>query len=308
MTGADDSARPQLVVVGSINSDLIIRVGALPGPGETVIGGTFDEAGGGKGANQAVAAARVGASVALLGAVGRDDFGTRLIADLGGEGVNTEGVVALADAPTGVAVVVVDQDGENQIAVASGANQRLRGADVEHGFQRLDLSRSRCALLNLEVEDEVVLTGAELAVARGMTVLVNPAPARPLPSALVALNPILSPNQGEAEVLTGHGDPAAAAGTLGQSTGAPALVTAGARGAFLADGDRVARVEAPRVSARDTTGAGDTFNGVLGAGLARDWPLDRAVRWATVAAALSVTETGARTGMPTASRVEACLG
>lgn len=307
MSEAEGGAQPQLVVVGSLNSDLIVRIGSLPRPGQTVIGGAFEMAGGGKGANQAVAARRVGTSVALVGAVGRDDFGSRLIDDLVDEGVDTTGVLALADAATGVAAIVVDQQGENQIAVASGANGRLSGADVERAFERLDLFRARCALISLEVEDEAVLTGAELAAGHGMAVVVNPAPARPLPSALLALGPILTPNQGEAATLTGHDDSAAAAAALADATGAPALVTAGARGAFLTDGDSVTKIEAPRVSAHDTTGAGDTFNGVLAAGLAREWQLDRAARWATVAAALSVTQSGARRGMPTASQVEAAL-
>jgi ribokinase len=293
------------VVVGSLNSDLIVQVGSLPRPGQTVIGGAFERAGGGKGANQAVAAARVGAAVALVGAVGKDDFGAGLISDLDEEGVNTAGVVTLADAPTGVALIVVDERGENQIAVASGANRRLSGADVARAFTRLDLARAKCALLGLEVEDEAILTGAELAAGRGLTLVVNPAPARPLPPALLALHPILTPNQGEAMALTGHEDAADAASALAQSTGAPAVVTAGARGAFLAEGDGVAEIGAPRVTARDTTGAGDTFSGALAAGLARDWELDRAARWATVAAALSVTETGARKGMPSAEQVEA---
>jgi ribokinase len=299
------TAPPQLVVVGSLNADLIVSAASLPGPGQTVIGGTFEMAGGGKGANQAVAATRLGAPVALVGAVGRDDFGTGLIDELEEEGVNTDGVAALHDASTGVALIVVDESGENQIAVASGANGRLAGVEVARALERLDLSRARCALLSLEVSDEAVQTGAELAAARGLTVVVNPAPARPLPAALLALNPILTPNQGEAAALTGHEDPAAAAAALAQSAGAPAVVTAGARGAFLAGGDGVAEIEAPRVTARDTTGAGDTFNGALAAGLARDWELDRAARWATIAAALSVTETGARKGMPSARQVEA---
>jgi ribokinase len=298
-------AGPQLLVIGSLNCDLVVRVGSLPGPGETVIGGTFEVTGGGKGANQAVAAARVGAAVALVGAVGADDFGTRLIDDLVGEGISTAGVVVLPDAATGVAAIVVDERGENQIAVASGANRRLGAADVERAFETLDLSRARCALIGLEVEDGAVVTAAGLAAGRGMSVVVNPAPARRLPLALLALRPILTPNQGEAAELTGHDDPAAAAAALAESTAAPALVTAASRGAFLAAEGRVTPLEAPRVSARDTTGAGDTFSGVLAAGVARDWPLERAARWATVAAALSVTHSGARGGMPRASQVEA---
>ena len=233
------SAAPQLVVIGSLNTDLVVRVGSLPAPGETVTGGSFEMAGGGKSANQAVAAARAGTSVAIIGAVGADDFGERLIADLVTEGVETAGVTTMPRARTGVAGIVVDEQGENQIAVASGANHELRASDVERAFEGLDLSRARCALLGFEAEDEVVLAGAALAAERGMALVVNPAPARRLPAALVELRPMLTPNQGEAAELTGHEDPAVAARALADLTEAPALVTAGARGVFVAaDGPR----------------------------------------------------------------------
>jgi ribokinase len=299
------SGAPQLLVVGSLNTDLLVRVGSLPRPGETITGGSFEMAGGGKGANQAVAAARAGASVALVGAVGADEFGARLIKELAGEGVSIAGVARLQGVATGVAAIVVDEEGENQIAVASGANHVLRASDVERGFRELDLTDAGCALLSLEVEDEVLVEAAERAAARGMAVVVNPAPARRLPPDLVARGPILTPNAGEAAELTGCHEPGAAAAALVRSGAAAALVTAGARGVFVAAGGRVRRVEAPAVSVHDTTGAGDTFSGVLAAGLAQGWELDRAARWATAAAALSVTKPGARAGMPTASEIEA---
>ncbi|MET0510501.1 MAG: PfkB family carbohydrate kinase [Thermoleophilaceae bacterium] len=299
------SGAAQLVVIGSLNTDLVVSVGSLPAPGETVTGGSFEMAGGGKGANQAVAAARAGTSVAIIGAVGADDFGARLIAELLTEGVDTAGVTAVPRARTGVAGIVVDEQGENQIAVASGANHELRPSDVEQAFEGLDLSRARCALFSFEVEDKVVLAGAALAAERGMALVVNPAPARRLPAALVELRPMLAPNQGEAAELTGHEDPAAAAGALAKRTEAPALVTAGARGVFVAADECVTQIEPPTVSVRDTTGAGDTFNGVLAGGVARGWSLDRAARWATLAAAHSVTKSGARGGMPGASEIEA---
>ena len=300
------SGAPQLLVIGSLNTDLLVRVRELPGPGETVTGGVFELSGGGKGANQAVAAARAGASVAMVGAVGTDEFGARLLEELAAEGVSVAGVARLPGVATGLAAIVVDEDGENQIAVASGANHALRADDVERAFGELDLSQARCALLSLEVDDEVVVDGAGRAAARGMAVVVNPAPARPLPAELMARRPILTPNQGEAAELTGRDDPADAALALVESGAAAALVTAGAMGVFVAsEGARVVRVAAPAVSVRDTTGAGDTFSGVFAAGLARGWELDRAARWATTAAALSVTRSGARAGMPAASAIEA---
>jgi ribokinase len=299
------SAAPQLVVIGSLNTDLVVRVGALPGPGETVTGGVFEMGGGGKGANQAVAAARAGAPVAMVGAVGADEFGRRLLEELAGEGVSVAAVARLRDVPTGLAAIVVDELGENQIAVASGANHMLRADHVRRAFEELDLERARCALLSLEVGDAAVVEGAERAAAHGMAVVVNPAPARPLPSELIARRPVLTPNEAEAAALTGRDDAAGAAAALVDAGARAALVTAGSRGAFVADGARVQRIEPPAVAVRDTTGAGDTFSGVLAAGLARGWELERAARWATAAAALSVTRSGARGGMPAASEIEA---
>jgi ribokinase len=299
------SDAPQLLVIGSLNTDLLVRIGSLPRPGETVTGGTFEMTGGGKGANQAVAAARAGAAVALVGAVGADEFGGRLIEDLAGEGVDVAGVARIQGAASGVAAIMVDEEGENQIAVASGANHMLRAGDVARAFEELDLTRVRCVLLSLELEDKVVVEGAERAAARGMAVVVNPAPARRLPPALLARRPILTPNESEAALLTGHDDPAASAAALPRSGAAAALVTAGANGVFVAADDRVERIEAPAVSVHDTTGAGDTFSGVFAAGLARGWELHQAARRATVAASLSVTKPGARAGMPTAREIEA---
>jgi ribokinase len=301
------SGAPQLLVIGSLNTDLLVRVGTLPGPGETITGGSFEMAGGGKGANQAVAAARAGASVALIGAVGADEFGARLIEDLAGEGVSVGRIARLDGAATGVAAIVVDERGENQIAVASGANHMLQAGHVERAFRELDLTQARCALLSLEVQDEVVLAGAERAAARGMVVVLNPAPARRLPPGLLERRPILTPNEGEAAVLTGREDAAAAAAALVESGVAAALVTAGARGVFVATEDGLGQIGPPPVSVRDTTGAGDTCSGVFAAGLARRWELDRAARWATAAAALSVTKSGARGGMPTAGEIEAAM-
>jgi ribokinase len=301
------SGAPQLLVVGSLNMDLLVRVGSLPGPGETITGGTFEMAGGGKGANQAVAAARAGAAVAMVGAVGRDEFGARLLEELAGEGVSVAAVARLPDVATGLAAIVVDEDGENQIAVASGANHMLRAGHVQRAFEELDLERGRCALLSLEVDDEVVVEGAERAAAHGMAVVVNPAPARPLAAELIARRLILTPNEGEAAELTGREDPAEAAAALVDAGARAALVTAGARGVFVADGAGVEQIEPPTVSVRDTTGAGDAFSGVFAAGLARGWELQRAAGWATAAAALSVTRSGARGGMPTASEIEAVV-
>jgi ribokinase len=283
-----------LVVVGSVNADLVVTVRSLPAAGETVSGGTFERHHGGKSANQAVAAARLGAGVAFVGAVGADDLGDQAIAALEGEGIDCSGVLRLEDAPTGVALIVVDEAGENQIAVASGANARVAAPTVPPG--------ARIVLLGLEVPDEAVLAAAR--AAGDARIVLNPAPARPLPDELLDLEPILTPNEAEARTLTGEPDAEAAARALEQRTGAPVVVTLGARGA-LVGGEVIAP---PSVRVVDTTGAGDTFSGALAAELARGAEIGAAARFATAAAALSTQAAGAREGMPDRAAVERVLG
>jgi len=267
-------------VVGSVNLDLVVRAATLPGPGETVTGGTFERHGGGKSANQAVAAARQGATVRMVGAVGSDDLGDEAVADLAGEGVDVS-AVARVTAPTGVALIAVDEAGENQIAVASGANNELTPAAVEAALAGAE--PGGVVLIGLEVPDAPVLAAARAARAAGLEVVLNPAPARPLPDELLALGPVLTPNE-----------PEAAARALTARTGAPVVVTIGPEGALLADGDALERIPAPKVEAVDTTGAGDAFNGALAAALADGAKLGDAVRAAVAAAADSVRRPGAR--------------
>src|SRR4051794_28061987 len=289
---------PDVVVVGSVNADLVVRAARLPGPGETVTGGTFARHGGGKGANQAVAAARLGARTALVAAVGEDDLGAEALRGLTAEGVDVDAVARLADVPTGVALIVVDEHAENQIAVASGANAALDAAFVAAALERLGAG---VVLLSLEVGDEALVAGAEGA----RLALLNPAPARELPAALLDAGPLLTPNAGEARQLTGKDDPRAAALALHERTGAPVVVTLGADGALLVDGGgEPVRIPAPRVEAVDTTGAGDCLNGALAAELARGAALPDAVAFAVRAAALSTLCDGAREGMPTRAAVE----
>ncbi len=278
-------------VVGSVNLDLVVRVATLPGPGETVTGGTFERHGGGKSANQAVAAARQGATVRMVGAVGSDDLGDEAVADLAGEGVDVS-AIARVTAPTGVALIAVDEAGENQIAVASGANNELTPAAVEAALAGAE--PGGVVLIGLEVPDAPVLAAARAARAADLQVVLNPAPARPLPDELLALGPVLTPNEPEAAALSGEADPEAAARALTKRTGAPVVVTIGPAGALLADGDALERIPAPQVEAVDTTGAGDAFNGALAAALAAGGGLAEAVRTAISAAADSVTRPGAR--------------
>jgi ribokinase len=296
-----------VLVVGSVNVDLVVQVERLPGPGETVTGGTFARHHGGKGANQAVAAARLGAAVAFVGAIGDDDDGRAALADLRAEGVDVSGVSILAGVPTGAAVIVVDRHGENQIAVASGANGALDGAMVGAALAGIEVRRGGAWLANLEIGDEALLAGARWASRRGMLLIVNPAPARPLPSELVAMHPLLVANRREAEVLSEEGKAESAARRLAERTGAAVIITLGPDGALLYQAETVERVAVPPVDAVDTTGAGDTFAGALAAQLAAGADLAEAVQLAVAAAAMSVTQSGARGGMPDRRSVAAAL-
>jgi ribokinase len=295
----------RVVVVGSVNVDLMVRGKRLPGPGETVSGGTFARHGGGKGANQAVAAARLGAQVTMIGAVGGDELGEEALRLLDEEGIETSEVARLDGVPTGVALIVVDAAGENQIAVAPGANARLPADHVERALAAV--ARSPAAgggtavtLLGFEAPDAAVLAGARGAPG---PVVCNPAPARTLPDGLAELHPILTPNAGEAQHLTGEDDTEDAARTLAERTGAPVLVTLGARGVLLLDGSEARTLAPPRVTPVDTTGAGDAFKGALAAALAGGRELHDAAAFAVAAAARSTEHAGAREGMPRAGAV-----
>jgi ribokinase len=293
-----------VVVVGSVNADLVVSVARLPRAGETVAGGTFARHGGGKGANQAVAATRAGARVALVGAVGADDFGEEALQELETEGVDVSEVARLDGVPTGVAAIVVDAAGENQIAVALGANAVLDAHAVSRSLARLLATPPGVVLLGHEVSEEVVRTGIMAARAGWLPVL-NPAPARPLPDGLDGVT--LTPNADEARELTGEQDIDAAAHALAARTGAPVLVTLGADGALLLHEGVVERLPAPRVDVVDTTGAGDALTGALAAELAAGRPLRDAARFALTAAALSTRAPGARAGMPRRDEVLAAL-
>ena len=284
------SKKPCVVVVGSVNVDLVVHADRLPGPGETVGGGQLERTGGGKGANQAVAAARAGAGVALVGAVGDDDLGSEALDALRADNVNVDAVQQLPGIATGVALIVVDRDGANQIAVASGANHALTDEHVNAAAG----AQPDCMLVSFELLDEPVLAAARLARGRGCTLVVNPAPARPLADSLCRLQPILTPNGHEASDLTGEQDPAAAARVLRARTGAPVVVTLGEQGALVVDDAGSELLPAPAVRAVDTTGAGDVFNGVLAAELARGAGLRPGAVAAIAAAARSVTQPGAR--------------
>lgn len=285
----------RVLVVGSINVDLVCSVDRLPLAGETVTGGRFAQFGGGKGANQAVAAARLGARVSLVGAVGDDEFGSQALDELRREGVDVSGVVRV-DAPTGVALITVDKAGENQIAVASGANAAFT-------LSSLELRGSGVVLVGHEVSPDVVLAAGRQAAAAGWPVILNPAPARELPDVPLA---VLTPNASEAAELSGRSDPADAAASLASSTGAAVLVTLGGEGALLLEpGGEVERIPAERVDVVDTTGAGDSFDAGFLAAWLDGLSLEEAVRWAAVAGSLSTRAAGGTGGQATRAEVEA---
>jgi len=278
-----------VVVVGSINVDFVVTVDRLPQAGQTVSGGSFERFGGGKGANQAVAAARAGAHVQQVGCVGVDTDGAASLAELVAAGVDTTHVRQTEQAATGVALITVATDGGNQIAVAPGANRLIE--DFPDVALRGDAG---VVLLSFEAPDEVLCQAAEAAVAAGWTVVVNPAPARPLAARLLACHPILVPNEHEATELTGESDPEQAAAQLRQLTGATVLVTLGAEGALMCTEGGVQHIAAPRVDAVDTTGAGDCLCGTLAAGIAQGLPLAEALALAVRAASQSTLTRGAR--------------
>jgi len=275
----------------------VVRVDHLPAPGETVTGGRFERHHGGKGANQAVAAARLGASVAFIGATGADAFGAEVRDALVAEGVDIGGVVVLEEAATGVAMILVDLRGENSIAVASGANHALTPVQVRVALENLAPRAGDVVLVGHEIRTEATREALRLGRAAGATTILNPAPADGLDPATVGLADIVTPNEVELAMLEW------AAPTAGPTL----LVSMGAAGARLITDDGTTAIAALPVRAIDTVGAGDTLNGALAAGLADGLPLAVAARRAVVAASLAVTRPGARPGMPTMVELEAAL-
>jgi ribokinase len=303
----------RVVVVGAVNVDLVVAADRLPGPGETVVGPGVVRHGGGKGANAAVAAARTGAAVTLVGAVGDDGTGRVALDELRAEGVGVDGVAVLDGVPTGVALIVVDAAGENQIAVGAGANGRVDRDRVRAALVDA-LPETGCVLVSTEIPVEAVAVAVEMATAVDVPCVLNPAPVLPGLAGLLVprpgrRGPLLTPNVGELAALAGAGPTGVRAVGLAARTGAPVVVTLGGEGVLVVGpGQHVEHLPPHPATVRDTTGAGDTFNGVLAAHLAAGVDLGGAARAANVAAALSVGHTGARAGMPTAAAVAAARG
>jgi ribokinase len=298
-----------IVVVGSLNMDFVAQVDCLPLPGETVLGSGFRTIPGGKGANQACAAGRLGGRVRMVGRVGDDVFGRQLRESLRTSGVDARAVSSTGATPSGVALIVVDARGENQIVVAAGANGCLTPLDVETALGDAD---GGYLLLQLETPLDTVVAAAAIGRQRGLTVILDPAPARALPAAMLECVDILTPNEMEALVLLGRRetamsldqapDVARALRDLGVAT---AILKLGENGAFLSSASARGHFAAPRVEAVDATAAGDTFNGALAVALAEGRSVDDAIAFANAAAALSVTRFGAQASIPSRADVDA---
>lgn len=300
---------PRITVVGSLNMDLIARAPRLPRPGETVLGRDFNTAPGGKGANQAVAAARLGAQVTMVGRVGDDDYGRALLRTMERDGVATEHIVVDREAPTGVALIELNDEGENSIIVISGANMRLTPDDVDAAAATL--ATSDALLLQLESPLPVVQHAACVARAHGVTVILNPAPARPLPDDFFQGVDYLIPNETEAGLLAGRevGDLSAARDAARALRGKgvrTVILTLGTQGAFIV-GQEESHVPAFQVEVVDTTAAGDAFVAGFAVALTRGLGVEEATRYACAAGALAVTRLGAQPSLPTVAETESLL-
>ena len=291
-----------VIVVGSLNMDLVVRIPQIPRPGETLLGGVFKTFPGGKGANQAVAAARLGAHVTIIGCVGGDAFGREMRDTLIADNIDTTHVLVHPESATGVALIQVDEKGQNSIAVASGANFQLTSADVESAMQAIE--KFDVLVMPLETPLETIYTAAKIASQRGAKVLLNPAPAQMLKPDLLELVDVLLPNEHEVALMTRQpalqsaADLQTAAQKLLSLGVKNLMVTMGSQGAILFDGKTESNIPACPVQAVDTTAAGDCFVGALAVGLCEGRSLLAAAEFASAAAAISVTRDGAQPSLP----------
>lgn len=299
--------KPRIVVVGSSNTDMVVKSARIPAPGETVLGGEFFMAAGGKGANQAVAAARLGGEVWFVARVGDDLFGRTAIENFKQEGMVTDYVTKDPCKPSGVALILVDKHGENVISVAPGANAELSPDDVQKA--RPAIEQADVVLIQLEVPIETVTEAARIGAESGATIILNPAPAQVLSDQLLRHVTVLTPNETETELLTGvratdQAGQAKAAQELRRRGIKTVVMTLGGAGSFLFAGDQGVMVATVKIEPVDTTAAGDAFNGALAVALAEGRGLPQAVRFANLAGALAATRLGAQPSLPTRAEVE----
>lgn len=302
--------KKKLVVLGSVNADHVLSVPRFPKPGETLTGSDYHIAYGGKGANQAVAAGRAGANITFIACVGDDDIGARMKSQFAADGIDTQAVMAVAGSSTGVAMIQVSADGENSIAISAGANAELTP-------ERLHLHESLIVdadvlLMQLESPIPTVIAAAQIARQAGTKVILNPAPAQPLPDALLQQVDVITPNETEAEMLTGiavnnEADAQRAADKLHAYGIGTVLITLGAKGVWLSEQGNGELLPGFRVQAVDTTAAGDTFNGAWVTAELDGLPTRQAIRFAHAAAAISVTRAGAQPSIPWKADVDAFL-
>ena len=305
---------PKVVVVGSLNIDLVCHASRRPDKGETLIGDAFDIFTGGKGFNQATAAARLGAEVTLVGSVGADPFGEMLLAAAENEHINSRFVTRLTDIGTGIATIVVEPDGDNSIIVVPRANMALTTGDIDAAADCIAVAD--VLLLQLETPISTSEHAAAIAKKHGTTVVLNPAPAQPLPDSLLKYVDILTPNQSETELLSGmivssqeeaHRAAEVLRARMVATENAAVVLTLGEQGALMLTGTTSEHVSALSVEPVDTTGAGDAFCGALATALASGEPLHPAVAFANAAGAAAVTVMGATPSMPTRAKIERLL-
>jgi ribokinase len=291
----------KIIVVGSSNTDMVIKCSQLPAPGETVLGGTFLMNAGGKGANQAVAVARLGADIWFIAKVGNDIFGQEAILQFKNEGIKTPYVFTDPEAPSGVALINVDAHGENAITVASGANARLSMTEIDTAQGIFDADD--ILLAQLETPIETIAHAFEIAQSKRLKCILNPAPAAQLPAEVFKNLFLITPNETEAELLTGikvtdEGSAKTAAQYLQAKGVQNVVITLGSKGAYLNSNDFEGLIPTTKIKAIDTTAAGDCFNGAIAVAISEGMSLSEAVSFACKAASISVTRMGAQASMP----------